>query len=60
MTKLPWRQRRPKAGEIYERWKRKVEWAQRSVIWNIALPGRYIKQAAILTVCAERHSHRML
>ena len=60
LTKLPWRQRRPKAEEIYERWKRKVEWAQLSVIWNIALPGRYIKQASIPTMCAERRSHVML
>lgn len=56
LTKLPWRQQRPKAEEIYERWKRKVEWAQHSVIWNIALPGRYIKQVSVLTMCAKRHT----
>lgn len=59
LTKLPWRQRGPKAEEIYEHWKRKVEWAQLNVIWNIALPGRYIKQVSVLTTCAERHSHKM-
>lgn len=59
-TKLPWRQQRPKAEEIYECWKRKTEWVQLSIIWNIALPGRYIKQASVPTMCAERHSHVML
>lgn len=60
LTKLPWRQWRPKAEKIYERWKRKVEWAQLSVIWNIALPGRYIKQASILTtLTSDAVDHRL-
>lgn len=49
-----------KAEEIYEGWKRKAEWVQLGLIWNIALPGRYIKQVSVLTTCAERHSHVML
>lgn len=40
--------------------KEKTEWVQLSIIWNIALPGRYIKQASVPTMCAERHSHVML
>lgn len=32
MTKLPWRQWKPKPEEIYEHWKRKVEWAQHNVM----------------------------
>lgn len=40
--------------------KEKVAWAQLNVIWNIALPGRYVKQVSVLTMCAGRNSHVML
>ncbi|MED6260915.1 hypothetical protein ATANTOWER_031244 [Ataeniobius toweri] len=56
LTKLPWRLQGPRNwGNIRVLEEKEVERVQLSFIWNIAFPGRCIKQVSVQAISAERH-----